>query len=201
MVKPLPALTQNSQQQDDDIPTQHPNSYDSFMDGDDLPDWQAVFVERRRKKAAVEQAKKVEDDPRGFQPFLAELPPGYCPGCRCRTELCHEDLFGTYVELRVAEYININIKYLDVMQKEDIEDMLYLAYNEVLRVKIVEVTNKLDTCTRYVPPMCMQIKSLKNSLNVFKYRKYMYIQQQKLENGEELGHVMECDGIIQERTF
>ena len=87
------------------------------------------------------------------------------------------------------------------MEKEDIEDMLYLAYNEVLRVKIVEVTNKLDTCTHYVPPMCMQIKSLKNSLNVFKYRKYMYIQQQKLENGEELGHVMECNEMIQECTF
>ena len=169
----------------------------------------ALSEEEEEEKATVLETASDDDsyvprtlvDPRGYQPFLSEVPQGYCPDCRMPRDRCHDKVFGGYVECRVTEHLSVHANRLEEIDILEVEDVQVMAYNEVLRVKIYDVMLILDTCTRYLPPMCLQNRTMNRSLHSFKYRILWCAQHAILQNGEELGSVMEYNRIIRERTF
>ena len=124
------------------------------------------------------------EDPRGWDhPFGSELPSGYCNHCKCRKELCHDKRFGLYCGLRVAELIEK--KGANTMFGDDVKELLKEAYNEVLRVEIVQQVGVLDTHNSYIPPECIENRSMKNIMNHFFYMKFTTAMNKRLQDSSK----------------
>ena len=123
-------------------------------------------------------------DPRGYDhPYGSKLPSNYCVDCKCKKEICHDKRFGLYCGLRVAE--EIERKGANTMFGDDVKVLMKLAYNEILRVEIVQQIGVLDTHNNYIPPKCMETRSMKNVMNHFFYMKFTTVMKKRLEDGSK----------------
>ena len=78
---------------------------------------------------------------------ISSLPKNYCESCCCRKDLRHDTRFGLYCGLRVAEQVQ-KIGPGSLFG-DKIDELLSVAYNEVLRVVTVEEIGILDTHGTY----------------------------------------------------
>ena len=123
-------------------------------------------------------------DPRGYDhPYGSKLPSDYCVDCKCKKELCHDKRFGLYCGLRVAE--EIEKEGANTMFSDNVKALMRLAYNEILRVEIVQQIGVLDTHNNYIPPKCMETRSMKNVMNHFFYMKFTTTMKKRLEDGSK----------------
>ena len=124
--------------------------------------------------------KAVIDDtfnPGGIDPcgsvthtILSSLPKNYRESCHCKKDLCHNTCFGLYCGLRVAEQVQkIGAGSLF---GDKIDELLSVAYNEVLRVVTVQEIGILDTHSTYEIPRCMKRRSWMNIMRHFYYQKF-----------------------------
>jgi hypothetical protein len=123
-------------------------------------------------------------DPRGYDhPYGSDLPSDYCVDCKCKEALCHDKRFGLYCGLRVAEMIEKGGPRN--MFGDKIKKLVKEAYNEILRVEIVQQIGVLDTHNNYIPPKCMEDRSLKNIMNHFFYMKFTAVMSSRLQDGSK----------------
>ena len=131
-----------------------------------------------------EEFKPHGEDPRGYDhPYGSRLPSGYCLYCKCKNTLCHDKRFGLYCGLRVAE--QIEQKGANTMYGDKVKELMKVAYNEILRVEIVQQVGVLDTHNNYIPPQCMEDRSLKNVMNHFFYMKFTTTMNKRLQDGSK----------------
>lgn len=124
------------------------------------------------------------EDPRGWDhPYGSDLPSGYCIHCKCMEALCHDKRFGLYCGLRVAELVEK--KGACKMFGDDVKDLLKVACNKILCIEIVQQVGVLDTHNNYIPPKCMEDRSMKNIMNHFFYMKFTTAMNKRLEDGSK----------------
>jgi hypothetical protein len=135
-------------------------------------------------KLVREKFNPYGEDPRGYDhPFGSDLPKDHCVHCKCRFPLCHDTRFGLYCGLRVAE--QVEKKGAQGMYGDAVKELMKVAYNEILRVEICQQVGVLDTHNDYIPPKCMEDKSLKNIMNHFFYMKFTRAMKGRLEDGSK----------------
>jgi hypothetical protein len=123
-------------------------------------------------------------DPRGYtHPYGSKLPSDYCKHCKCKQNLCHDKRFGLYCGLRVGELIEK--KGAGTLFGDNMKELMKQAYNEILRVEIVQQIGVLDTHNNYDPPKCMEDRSFKNILNHFFYMKFTAAMKRRLQDGSK----------------
>jgi hypothetical protein len=105
----------------------------------------------------------------------------HCVHCECRKHICHDTRFGLYCGLRVAEMVEE--KGVGTLNAEKVSKLLRLAYNEVLRVEIVQQIGVLDTYNDYDPPQCILDKSMSNIMRHFLFEKYSRTIKLCLQDG------------------
>lgn len=110
----------------------------------------------------------------------------HCISCTCETHLCHDTRFGLYCGLRVAEMVAE--KGVSNLNADKISKLLRLAYNEVLRVEIVQQIGVLDTYNDYDPPQCILDKSMSNIMRHFLFEKYSLTIKARLQDGSKGKH-------------
>ena len=110
----------------------------------------------------------------------------HCVSCTCETHLCHDTRFGLYCGLRVAEMVEQ--KGAANLNADKISKLLRLAYNEVLRVEVVQQIGILDTYNDYDPPQCILDKSMSNIMRHFLFEKYSLTIKSRLQDGSKGKH-------------
>ena len=123
-------------------------------------------------------------DPRGSVTHtISSLPKDYCEACRCKKELCHDTRFGLYCGLRVAE--QVQKLGAGSLFGDKIDELLSVAYNEVLRVVTVQEIGILDTHGTYEIPSCMKRRSWMNIMRHFYYQKFTAGMESRLRDGSQ----------------
>lgn len=121
-------------------------------------------------------------DPRGWIPrFNETMPKSFCKHCKCSQKRCHDNRFGLYCGLRVAE----ETKKIGQgkLYGFKIDEIFEKAYNEVLRVTTVMEIGYLDTHSKYKVPECMKTKTWLNIMRHFYYEKFSNRMEARLCDG------------------
>ena len=126
--------------------------------------------------------KRTKYDPRGYFPNNGQpLPSAFCIHCCCLQKKCHDSRFGLYCGLRVAE--SIKLLGLKKMHSDKLRELVKQAYNEILRVTVVQEVGILDTHNQYEIPLCLENRTMKNVVRHFAYQKFSAAMENRLKNG------------------
>ena len=93
----------------------------------------------------------------------------------------HNSRFGLYCGLRVAE--SIKLLGLKKMHSDKLRELVKQAYNEILRVTVVQEVGILDTHNQYEIPLCLENRTMKNVVRHFAYQKFSAAMENRLKNG------------------
>jgi hypothetical protein len=149
----------------------HSRMYDSSRSEDE-----------ENEQVALEDEVIDSSDPRGYctRPAAA-LRQLYCEGCKCTKALCHNVVFGRYVQLQIVHEVS---ESEDEPELDDIDDLFHEKYNRALRYKIFEATGTLDTSVREIPE-CLSTNSLETLGQYLKIRDYHYTMHKAITVGRD----------------
>ena len=135
-----------------------------------------------------QEIRRLKNDPRGYFPRSdLFMPDNYCLHCCCPKPKCHDLRFGLYCGLRVAE--DVKQYRINKMHTEKVDELVLKAYNEILRVTVVQELGVLDTHNKYELPKCLQNRTVKNVMRHFCYQKFSNAMENRLTDGS-----MNCEG-------